>query len=192
MLGEQDFYLPHKSASVRTVISPRVILLDPDGNFPLVLTKGLRGLPGGKGKLSEIADQNLLGIGSFPTIAREVEEETERDVSAYLSKASACVGLAEITGVDAVAHVVTEILTPIFICRVPHMTYPNTVTIANLHEHQPGPLYPDARLAIHHVQRRIRERQTGFILPEFLNEGRKIYFQLAPVRGLISRIPWVD
>lgn len=184
-MKERDFFIPSKESKIRSVVSPRVILLTRSGDFPLVPYKdtGWYGLPGGKVKISE-ADGNLLSLGSFPTLRREVIQECGINIAGYLAD-SCCLGLAEIWAVDNTERRMTFFLNPIFLCFIPDLNgIKQGVAIANLNSHIPGPLFPDARMGITYLRESIREQKRGKILPKFLNDGT-CYIQLKPEVGLV-------
>lgn len=185
-----DFYL-NESEKYRSTITPRVILLDGEGNFPLVSYKNTRwfGLPGGKVSKQEVAgNANFLSTGSFPTLAREVEEECGIDIARGLAK-SACLGLAEINIVDETRKACTLNLTPVYVCRVDNLDGLNGEVVAvNINDHIPGPLFPDARLAIKYLKEG-RKTKKGHITPNWLNGGKAYYFKLHPKPHLLDEPP---
>lgn len=187
---EKDFFI-NDGERVRTATSPRVIILDNNGGFPLVPYENTswQGLPGGKMKESEIIpNANQLSAGSFPTLVREVKEECDIDITNSLNK-SACLGLAEIGIVDAVKKQVTLLISPIFLCRTENLdNLSPSANLVNIKEHLPGPLFPDARLAIKRLKEGMKE-EKGPIYPEWLNDKGIYYFELRPEMKLLTRPP---
>ena len=163
----------------------------------MVQYKAWHGLPGGKIKKHELdPEENLLTIGAFPTLVREVREECGIDFSSFLEKCT-CLGIAqvsEVIGEPNSAEKIIHRIAPIFYCPVPEEALANLredVIIANLNDHLAGPLFPDARVAISYLKRSIRERR-GPIIPEFINGEDGIYFfQTRPkVNLLMGHPPW--
>ena len=186
---ERDLFILGKESKIRSVVSPRVILLTRNGDFPLVPYEntGWYGLPGGKIKIGE-ADGNFLSLGSFPTLTREVMEECGVDISDHLTN-SCCLGLAEIGAVDNTEKRITFYLSPIFLFFVPDLKGTKQgVAIVNLNSHMPWPLFPDVRMGITYLRESIKEQKRGKIFPEFLNE-EIYYFQLRPEVGLLMGPP---
>jgi len=179
-----------KSERVISSLSPRLILLEENGNIPLVPYKdtGWLGLPGGKATEAELVEEvNFLSTGAFPTLAREVWEECGIDVSYQLER-SACLGLAEIGVVDSVQKQVNFVLTPIYVCKTNELRdLDENVQVVNIWQHIPGPLFPDARLAISRLKEGVGN-QKGQIHPGWLN-GNKIYFEMKPQMGLLMGPP---
>jgi 8-oxo-dGTP pyrophosphatase MutT (NUDIX family) len=155
---EKDDVLFEEDGPRMSLISPRIILIG-DGNvFPLVEYRNTRwlGLPGGKVKGKECPEgENMLSFGAFLTIVREVREKCGIDLSGYLEQI-ACLGLAEINVVDNTARQVVTYQTPIFIGLVSELEFTNVndrVHLVRIGEHLPGPLFPDARLALAHYEK---------------------------------------
>ena len=176
-----DLYMPSRYSRHKSVVTPRVILLDDSDRVAFVTHNGWHGLPGGHMTESEAETMqtiNLLSIrGAFPTIRREIREETGRDVGPYLDRA-ACIGLCEIEILNLTHKlpITVEMLSPIFVCRVPNHTYPDLVVLSPVRK-LPKPLYPDAALALFHLRRnRAIYRNHGPIFPSWLNRERKVIF----------------
>jgi len=188
---DKDFFLI-ESERVRTCLSPRIIIVEKGGNFPLVPYQGTSwlGLPGGKVKEAEVGKDNFLSAGSFPTLTREIWEECGIDISGCLGQA-ACLGLAEIATVDNVARQITLTRTPIFVCRITSLGNINAETqLVNIASHLPGPLFPDARAGITRLKEVIRQKEP--IQPEWFNKERIYYFMLKPEIGLLMGPPsWI-
>ena len=180
---------------VREPLAPRVIILDKAGNLPLVEYKktGWFGLPGGKVEEDELTEGvDYLSSGSFPTLIREIKEETEIDVSGFIHD-SACLGIAEIGVVDSVEKRIDFNISPIFVCRMDTIEGASKKTkIANLNSHLPGPIFPDARLAIGRLKEGLRD-EKGPIEPKWLNEEGVFYFELRPKMRLLFGPPsWMS
>lgn len=193
---DRDFFY-QRDPLVRSCTVPRVILLAPGGDFPLVSYQGTDwyGLPGGKMKAHEAeaaGEGNFLHRGAFPTLSREVEEECGLDVSAFL-RVSGCLGLAEVGEVDSLAKEVIIFDTPIFVCLVPSLEgVKKGVLIVNIKSHLPGPLFPDARMGIDRLRAVIGTRDRGPIHPEFLNKGGICYVQVRPqLKPLMGPPDWI-
>lgn len=176
-------YIPERRE--KTVCSVRVIIISPDGRFILVRYGDTPwfGLPGGKVKAGEYQpDSNLLTDAAHPTLIREIQEECGFDISPHLA-GSFCLGLAEVTAIDNVKRLATHILTPIFICPVPQIREndlkPGTI-VMDIGNHLPGPLFPDARIAITHF----KGQRAGYLGPE-----RLIFFQMRPRLGPLWEAP---
>ena len=176
---------------LKTSLSPRIIIIDNNANIPLVRYKDTPwfGLPGGKVKEKEaVEDANFLSTGAYPTLIREVKEECRIDISDSLRVAS-CLGVAEIGIVDSVKRVVNYSLSPIFVCRREGLSDVNNDTqLFNLRSYLPGPIFPDARLAIRVLKDSIRTKK-GPIQPAWLNDGRVIYFEMKPQMRLLMEPP---
>lgn len=190
----KDFFV-RKSDRVRTATSPRVIIIDKDGNFPLVPYKNTQwqGLPGGKMKESEVIyNVNQLSTGSFPTLVREVKEECGIDISNSLNK-SACLGLAEIGVVDGEKKQVTLVYSPVFVCKTTDLgKLSSNVKLANINSHLPGPVFPDTRLALRRLKEGIRD-EKGPIYPTWLNDRKIYYFEMRPEMKLLIGPPdWMQ
>ncbi len=189
-----DLFIPSKEALERAVISPRVILRDPRGNFILVLHQetGWWGLPGGKNKLVDLSgEENSLSTGAFPTLQREVSEEVGIDISPYLLASSGCLGLTEIFSVNSDISRITHVLSPIFVCMVPDLSGARQNTTPLTSTPFPGPLFPDARIALKYFVEKMKTKAEGPIIPEFLNKDEVFYFQMKPTpRLLIGPPPW--
>jgi 8-oxo-dGTP pyrophosphatase MutT (NUDIX family) len=187
---EGDYYLVD-SESVRSSLTPRLIILDGNGNFPLVRYKDTDwlGLPGGKAKKNEVEEgANFLSSGAFPTLIRELREECDIDISDYINGA-ACLGLAEIAVVDSVNRQVNFTFTPIFICRTSEIGAVSEITqVVNLREHLPGPLFPDAQIAIKFLKEGSRSKK-GPIQPEWLNDRQVYYYEMLPQIRLLTAPP---
>lgn len=186
-LDSGDLYIPSKESLYRTIVTPRVIALDREGNFPMTIEKGWGALPGGKLKRRQGYNVNLFSSGAYATIVREVEEECGIDISPYISQA-ALMGITEVTEINSELGQVTERIAPIFLCRVPGMHYGSSVEVANIHGALPGPMYPDARMALNYLQHQLSTQSSGFIEPVFLNAG-KVYFQTKPQMGYVLGFP---
>ncbi len=187
-----DIVTPSAEAPMREVISPRVILLDPNGSFVLVLHEGTGwwGLPGGKFKVGEVTSGlNLLGIGVFPTLRREVSEEVGINISLYQPIHFTCLGVTEVHAVDSENRQITRITSPIFVYKVPDLLgiKQNTVLLASYPF--PGPLFPDARIALKYYFDKARTNSGELITPEFLNQGEVFYFQMKPKPQLLMGSP---
>lgn len=186
-------FAPEKKPAIKTRVSPRVIILTNEGDFPLVPHKntGWFGLPGGRAEWSEMAKEaNFFSPDAFPTLTREVKEECDWDISGFLEK-SACLGLAEIWIVNSQAKQAILSLSPIFVYLAPTLgKLKRGVEIANLKLPLPGPIFPDARLAISRLKQGAKTDQE-LIQTELLNE-KAIYFQLRPEVGqLMAPPPWL-
>jgi len=176
----KDFYLPSEHSLKRLIVTPRAILLDPRGYFPMIPHNGKNGLPGGHTTVTEMLSARGLNLldahGSFPTLEREIEEEVQRNIQSYRNLCT-CIGLTEIEILDIQRPRFqrTHMLSPIFLFSVPEYQYPDHILIADIHS-PPKPLYPDAALAIFHLRRELRKHQHGRIFPEWLNKGRRVIF----------------
>ena len=185
-----DIYL-NKGEPEDACISPRIILIGDDIKFPLIKyrTPPWLGLPGGKMKWEEYPEgANALSIGAFPTLIREVEEECGIDISNNLEQ-TACLGLVETNVVDQIKRRILVYVTPIFVSFAPDLEF-NDVSkrthLVSLKEHIPGPLFPDARLAL----ASLKSRWGKPISPEWLGEER-IFFEHRPrVRMLMGPPGW--
>ncbi len=177
---DTDFFVPSAHAKNRWTIVPRVLLIDADGNIPLLPHKGRFGLFGGHIKLKEfnaIEGLNLLDPATtFPTLSREVTEEAKVDISHHLHTMT-CLGIAEIEQYDLTSTkpIMTNILVPIFLGLTPKISYPDHVYMTRLDD-IPKLLYPDAALALWHVRRNRRNHTKGPIFPAWLNQGRHVVF----------------
>lgn len=175
-----DFFVPSAHAKNRWTIVPRVLLIDTNGNIPLLPHKGRYGLFGGHIKLKEfnaIEGINLLDpTTTFPTLSREVTEEAKIDIRQHLLN-MACLGIAEIEQLDLTqpATQATNILVPIFLGLTPKISYPDHVYMTRLND-LPKSLYPDAALALWHVRRNRRNHTKGPIFPAWLNQGRHVVY----------------
>lgn len=177
----KDFFVPSSRAKNRWTIVPRVLLIDTEGNIPLLPHKGRYGLFGGHIKLKEfnaIEGLNLLDpTALFPTLSREVAEEAKIDIRQHLHN-MACLGIAEIERLDLTQarHAsTTDILVPIFLGLTPKISYPDHVYMTRL-DNLPKSLYPDAALALWHVRRNRRNHTKGPIFPAWLNQGRHVVY----------------
>lgn len=191
---DRDHFLQEESQQIRSCVSPRVILLTKNGDFPIVRYSSTKwwGLPGGKATESELRGKdNFLSGGAFPTLLREIHEECGMDISGLL-EASACLGLAEIAVVDDQAKTVTLTYTPIFVCPVAKLEpVAGGVRIVNINSHLPGPLFPDARLGITRLKR-VLAKEGDPILPVFLNDRGICYVEHRPqIRPLMGRPDWI-
>jgi 8-oxo-dGTP pyrophosphatase MutT (NUDIX family) len=187
-----DLYF-NKGESWEACISPRILLVGDKGKFPLIKYRvsPWLGLPGGKMKWEEFPEgANALSFGAFPTLVREVEEECGLNIAGYL-EGMACLGLAEINIVDNDARQILVSFAPIFVGLAPDLTFKDVserTHLARLGEHLPGPLFPDARLALAHYERKRGSEEQ--ITPEWLGEER-IFFEHRPqVRLLMGPPSW--
>jgi 8-oxo-dGTP pyrophosphatase MutT (NUDIX family) len=177
----------HIKIEEEVTVSPRVILLDENGNFPLVRYKDTPwlGLPGGQVEIEEDSiEKNFLSTGAFPTLIREVKEECGIDISSYLTKKCGCLGITEVSSVSEsesgkkIKH--GKVL--LFVCRVPGNLFNNLsegVELVNINSHLPGPIFPDARVAIEYLKKS-RGKKNGPIEPAFLGPKRKMWAQMKP------------
>lgn len=178
---DNDFFMPSVLGKKRWTIVPRVLLIDINGNIPLLPHKGRYGLFGGHVTLNEfdaIEGLNLLDpTTTFPTLNREVTEEAKVDIGKHLHN-MACLGIAEIEQLDLTRarHAsTTDILVPIFLSITPKISYPDHVYMTRLDD-LPKSLYPDAALALWHVRRNKRNHTKGPIFPAWLNQGRHVVY----------------
>lgn len=176
-----DFFVPSARGKNRWTIVPRVLLIDTEGNIPLLPHRDRYSLFGGHIKLKEFnatEGLNLLDpITLFPTLSREVTEEAKIDVRQHLLN-MACLGIAEIEQLDLTqtrSDSTTNILVPIFLSITPKISYPRHVYMTRLDD-LPKSLYPDAALALWHVRRNRRNHTKGPIFPAWLNQGRHVVF----------------
>lgn len=188
MLKETDDLLIKEGRNKVFVYSMRLILLDRKGDYLLVRygVGNWLGLPGGKSTRREaINGNNLLSIGAYPTLERELFEETGIAFSLDPER-TWCIGLVD--GVIAEKRTGNKICryeSTVFLAKIPTLpvtSYPDVV-VANIFRHHPGPLFPDARLGIE----RVRELIGGvkYEGPDWLSavvdgEERKVKFQISP------------
>lgn len=188
---KQDFFVPSVDAKKRWTIVPRVLLVDTEGNIPLLPHKRWYGLFGGHIKLDEfraVEELNLLDPETtFPTLSREVGEESKvPGIEQHLHNL-ACLGLAEIEQLDTTQSpfVETNILVPIFLGLTPEISYPSHVHMAKL-SRLPKPLYPDAALGLWHLRRNVHNHTKGSIFPDWLNRGRHVVFVKANPESFVK------
>jgi len=177
-----------------TSVSPRIIILDWDANIPLVRYKDTPwfGLPGGKANEGEATEAaNFLSKGAYPTLIREVQEECGIDITESI-KTAPCLGLVEIGIVDNISRFVNYSIAPIFVCKNVNLTgVSDNTQIVNLRSHIPGPIFPDARIAINALKEGARQKK-GPIEPQWLNDGRIFYFEMKPqMRNLPGSPEWL-
>ncbi|KKQ36744.1 MAG: hypothetical protein US53_C0039G0001 [Candidatus Woesebacteria bacterium GW2011_GWA1_37_7] len=119
----EDFIIPNKDSKLQSVISPRLIVRL-DHRVVLVRFKETSwyGFPGGKLKFNEYTEKsNLLDVGSFPTLQREVKEECGIDISILKDKIR-FFGLSEVKIVDEFKKNIRNFLSPFFYISIKENT----------------------------------------------------------------------
>jgi hypothetical protein len=187
----EDFIQPSSTARNKWAIVPRVLLIDPTDKIPLIEHKGRLGLFGGHIKNKEIyamENKNLLDPEVIlPTLGREVNEESGKDLTKYLKKAT-CLGLAEIEVLDLTKTPLetTYNLTPIFIARTPKIHYKRKDIYMSRINAMPKLIYPDAALAFWHIRRNLQRQEYGAIFPDWLNHDRHVIFVKDGAEGFMK------
>ena len=81
-----------------------------------------------------------------------------------------------------------KVITPIYVCKTNDLRGVNSDTqLVNVWGHIPGPLFPDARIAISRLKEGVGNKK-GPISPQWLND-RKIYFEMKPQMRLLMGPP---
>lgn len=190
---ENDWIQKGKNSLSISVITPRVLLVEPNGYTPLIRHHGWLGLMGGHITLEEserLKDKNLLDPDIIaPTIVREVQEEANADIGPYVRTSAAMLGLAEVHIIDFVRPLFTHATIPIMICKIPG-NLPFRGAIEKVPPHRlPLKTFPDAAMALIHREQMHRKGATGPIIPDWLNKWGEIIFETHPDKRYIKGTP---
>ena len=64
------------------------------------------------------------------------------------------------------------------------------VRVVNIHDHIPGPLFPDARVILSYLLESLKTGKSEIGSPVWLNGREALTFQLSPRMGLLMRSKW--
>jgi|GEM_PF-7129858 len=174
-------------------VTPRVLLIEPNGYVPMLLYKGWHGLPGGHVALGEAASLPLANILDpevlAPTIIRETLEEGNIDITPWIRTRSAVLGFTEVDIIDREKHTITHAVSPIMICKIPGGLPFNEHIVKVPPGRIPIRTYPDAALALLHRERMKRSGARGPIYPDWLNAWGEVVFENHPEKRYIRGRP---
>lgn len=191
---ESDWIGYHHDDNVFAVLTPRALLVEPNGFIPMGRIGKWHMLFGGHAKQREMQQifevlPNLTPAAIENTVVAEVQEETKIDIRSHYRKSAKIFGVAHVDIVDRSHRTITHAVTPVVVCPIPGGLPFAKDVIKVPPGHIPQYTFPDAAYALaawnDKTERMIRLLAR---FPDNLND-ELVIFQTRPYRKYLHGEP---